>query len=290
MEVVERIESLQLRLDRWRKQSESIALVPTMGNLHGGHLRLVDQAARMGTHVLVSIFVNPAQFGPNEDFAAYPRSFEDDLDHLREHSVDLVFVPSTREIYPKSSFTSVCVPGISNILCGEFRPGHFSGVATIVLKLLNIVQPNVAVFGEKDFQQLLVIRQMVHDLNLRVEIESVATVRESDGLAMSSRNRYLALNEREIAPKLYRQLRLAADEIRSGVGNFDDLQERHARQLRDFGFRPDYFSVRNRADLSPASPGDCKLVLLAAAWLGQARLIDNHALDLQAALRTEESL
>ncbi|MGH8556263.1 MAG: pantoate--beta-alanine ligase [Methylococcales bacterium] len=276
MEVVETVESLRTRLDDWRKASERIVLVPTMGNLHDGHLKLVNEAARIGRRIVVSIFVNPAQFSESEDFASYPRSLDDDIRLLEEKPVDLLFNPATDAVYPESPYTSVTVPVLSDQLCGKYRPGHFSGVTTVVSKLFNMVQPDVAVFGEKDFQQLTIIRKMVADLNFPVRIESVATVRESDGLAMGSRNRYLSAHERQLAPYLYKQICEAAGQILAGITDFGDLERRHTIKLQEYGFRPDYVSVRRTSDLKPAESTDCELVILAAAWLGKARLIDNR--------------
>ncbi len=276
MQVVETVESLRTCLVAWRKASERIVLAPTMGNLHDGHLKLVDEAARIGSRIVVSIFVNPAQFSDGEDFASYPRSIDADIHLLAGKPVDLLFCPATEEIYPQKPYTSVTVPVLSDLLCGEYRPGHFSGVATIVSKLFNIIQPDAAVFGEKDFQQLTIIRKLVVDLNFPVRIESVETVREVDGLAMSSRNRYLSDHERQLAPFLYNQIREAARQILAGSIDFADLEHRQITKLQEYGFRPDYFSVRRTSDLKAAQPNDRELVILAAAWLGKARLIDNR--------------
>ncbi len=277
MEIIETIESLRIRVAEWRKAAERIALVPTMGNLHDGHLKLVDEAARNGERVVVSIFVNPAQFGEGEDFADYPRTFDEDARRLATKPADLIFAPPTEEVYPVKPFTHLTVPGLSDRLCGKHRPGHFSGVATIVLKFFNMVQPDVAVFGQKDFQQLMIVRKMTADLNVPVLIKSVETVREPDGLAMSSRNRYLSDQERRLAPNLYRLLCEAAAEIRAGTAEFGDLEQRNMIKLRKYDFRPDYFSVGRIQDLQPPGPGDRELIILAAAWLGNARLIDNQA-------------
>ncbi|MGR9106591.1 MAG: pantoate--beta-alanine ligase [Gammaproteobacteria bacterium] len=281
MEIVETIETLRGFSGKWRGAGERIVLVPTMGNLHAGHLKLVDEAAQIGERVVVSIFVNPAQFSEGEDFGDYPRTIDEDIQKLSEKPVDLVFAPATAEVYPRKSYTRVTVPDLSDILCGQFRPGHFSGVATVVLKLFNMVQPQTAVFGEKDFQQLCVIRRMVTDLDFPISIHSVATVREADGLAMSSRNRYLSLAERQLAPALYRLLREAAAEVFAGARNFRDLEARYTMKLRDLGLRADYFSISSVADLQPARAEDRDLVILAAAWLGKARLIDNQVVHLQ---------
>jgi pantoate--beta-alanine ligase len=251
-----------------------------MGNLHDGHLKLVEEAKRFGRRTVVSIFVNPAQFGEGEDFTTYPRSLDEDLRRLREKSVDLAFTPATHEVYPAKAYTTVTVPDLSDMLCGEHRPGHFSGVATIVAKLFNLVQPDAAVFGEKDFQQLTIIRRMAADLNIPVQIESVGTVREKDGLAMSSRNRYLTEDERPRAPLLYKQICEAESCILSGVSDYSGIERQQTIKLQELGFRPDYFSVRRASDLQPGRPGDRELVILAAAWLGKARLIDNKVVRL----------
>lgn len=281
MDVVATVDSLRFRLGQWRAAFERIVLVPTMGNLHDGHLKLVDEAARNGSRVVVSIFVNPAQFGAGEDFEAYPRTLDEDIRSLRERSVDLVFTPATEEVYPVDPFTRVTVPDLSDLLCGEHRPGHFTGVATVVLKLFNMVQPDVAVFGEKDFQQLMIIRKMVADLNVPVVVKSVETVREADGLAISSRNRYLSESHRRIAPNLYNALCEAAGQILAGANDFDELERLQTIKLRESGFKPDYFSIRRATDLTPARPLDRELVIFAAAWLGKARLIDNQVVRLE---------
>ncbi|MGH8477671.1 MAG: pantoate--beta-alanine ligase [Methylococcales bacterium] len=280
MEIVETVASLRICLEPWRKAAERIVLVPTMGNLHTGHLQLVDEARRLGQRIVVSVFVNPAQFGAGEDFQSYPRTLEEDIRMLRGKCVDLLFCPATQEIYPESPYTFVTVPVLSDLLCGKHRPGHFTGVTTVVAKLFNMVQPEVAVFGEKDIQQLTIIRKLVCDLNFPVRIESVATVREPDGLAMSSRNRYLTEQERRFAPMLYRQIQAAVQQILDGETDFASLEHRHRLEVRKYGFRPDYFSITRSTDLKPATPKDRELVILAAAWLGKVRLIDNRILRL----------
>jgi pantoate--beta-alanine ligase len=261
----------------WRRRGERIALVPTMGNLHAGHLHLVERARQVAQHVAVSIFVNPTQFGPNEDYAAYPRTLEADEARLTEAGVDVLFASTADEMYPGGTEGSarVEVPRLSDILCGAFRPGHFTGVATVVAKLFNIVQPDVAVFGEKDYQQLLVVRRMVLDLAMPIEVLSVPTVREPDGLAMSSRNGYLSAEERRRASLLYQALREAKVRIEGGVRDYASVEAGGLSRLRAAGFRPDYFSVRRANDLAAPAPDDAELVVLAAAWLGSTRLIDN---------------
>lgn len=276
MDQVERVAELRARVAAWRAASERVALVPTMGNLHQGHLTLVREARARADRVVVSIFVNPLQFGPGEDLAAYPRTLEDDMRQLDAEGCDLVFTPTPEVVYPRGQVgqTRVEVPGISDILCGASRPGHFVGVATVVCKLLNMVQPDVALFGEKDFQQLMVIRRMAADLDMPVEILGVPIVREADGLAMSSRNGYLTPGERERAPALYRVLSDAADGLRSGRA-VEAVEAAARERLAEAGLRPDYVSVRSAVDLSVPRPEDDRLVVLAAAYLGRARLIDN---------------
>lgn len=276
MEHSERLTDLRGRLNDWRAAGARIALVPTMGNLHAGHLTLIREARARADRVVATIFVNPLQFGPGEDLDAYPRTLDADRHQLAESGCDLLFTPGVAEMYPRgqSAQTGVEVPGLSDILCGATRPGHFRGVATVVCKLLNMVQPDVALFGEKDFQQLLVIRRMVEDLCIPVEILGIATVREPDGLAKSSRNGYLTDEERSRAPALQRALGQAAERLQAGVAPATAELEALAA-LDAAGLRPDYVSVRNAADLRPAGDGDQDLVVLGAAYLGRARLIDN---------------
>lgn len=270
------IPDLRGQVADWRGQGARIALVPTMGNLHAGHLTLVRSARALAGRVVVSIFVNPLQFGPSEDFAAYPRTLERDVEQLAAVGADLLFVPTVGAMYPRGQgdHTRVEVPGLSDILCGASRPGHFVGVATVVCKLLNLVQPDLALFGEKDFQQLLVIRRLVEDLSLPVEVHGLPTVREPDGLAMSSRNAYLEPAERALAPGLYRALQRAAERL-SGGCVVDEVETQGLRELAAGGLEPEYLSVRRVSDLAPPGPDDRDLVVLAAARLGRARLIDN---------------
>ncbi len=267
--------ALRERLAPWRRTGERIALVPTMGNLHAGHLQLVEAGRECADRVVVSIFVNPTQFGEGEDYASYPRTLEEDAQKLHEARTDLLFSPQPAEVYPQGSKTVVEVQELNKMLCGQFRPVHFNGVTTVVCKLLNMAQPDVALFGEKDFQQLQVIRRMVVDLDIPVEIVGVPTVREADGLAMSSRNDYLSAAERRIAPTLYRSLRAAKETIEAGGRDFRQMEQAQLAVLRQAGFNPDYFSIRRRSDLLLAEKQDVDLVILAAAWLGKARLIDN---------------
>jgi pantoate--beta-alanine ligase len=275
MYIIRAIPELRAILDDWRDQKLRLALVPTMGNLHAGHLRLVEVARAAGDRVLVTIFVNPIQFVAGEDYAEYPRTEAEDCRLLAEQGADLVFMPAVATMFPEGleRHTRVTVPELDNILCGAFRPGHFTGVATIVAMLLNLTQPQVAVFGEKDYQQLLVIRRLVGDLAIPVEIAGVPTVREADGLAMSSRNAYLSAEERRCAPLLYRTLIELADRIAAGRRDYPVLEEKAMQRLRAGGFRPEYVSVRDAGTLGPPASG--ALCILAAAWLGRARLIDN---------------
>lgn len=277
------IESLRRQIGAWRASGEQIRLVPTMGNLHRGHIRLVEQARQLtgSGRVIVTIFVNPLQFGAGEDFASYPRTLEQDRQLLQAAGADLLFVPSETVMYPKGrqGHTEVTVPGISNKLCGAHRPGHFTGVATVVCKLFNQVRPDVALFGEKDFQQLLVIRRMVADLDLAVEIIGVPTVREESGLALSSRNQYLGAEEKVRAAELYRTLRSVADALGRGDGDYAALEGQAIHRLAQAGFVPDYVSIRRSDDLHLPGADDRSLVILAAARLGKARLIDNLRLE-----------
>ncbi len=266
---------LQTAIKVWRLARESIAFVPTMGNLHAGHLQLVNVAKTKADRVIVSIFVNPTQFGINEDFDSYPRTEQEDKKSLKTAGADLLFLPPNTEIYTPDTQTIVSVTGISNRYCGASRPGHFDGVATIVCKLFNMVQPTIAVFGLKDFQQLTVIRIMVRDLNIPVQIIGVETVREPSGLAMSSRNGYLTAEEKAIAPLLYQSLINARDTILAKYLPYSKIEQQALGFLQQAGFQPDYFSICRRSDLDNARQEDTDLVLLTAARLGKTRLIDN---------------
>jgi pantoate--beta-alanine ligase len=248
-----------------------------MGNLHAGHVSLIEAARQHGERFIASIFVNPMQFGPNEDFAHYPRTPREDEHMLAAAGCSLMFMPDVAEIYPNGSerATRIEVPGLSRILDGEFRPGHFEGVSTVVAKLFHIVEPDVAVFGEKDFQQLTIIRRMVADLCMPVEIIGAPTVRDHDGLAMSSRNQYLTDAERALAPRIHAALQAAAQRLRAGDVDFASIERAGFQALENAGFRPDYFSVRKSEDLSKASALARELVILTAARIGKARLIDN---------------
>ena len=276
METVSSLADLRARIGSWRQAGHSIALVPTMGNLHDGHLSLLRQARACAARTVVSIFVNPIQFGRGEDYEKYPSTLAEDKNKLEKHGLDLLFTPDLDQLYPggTDADTRVNVPELSNILCGEFRPGHFSGVATVVAKLFANAQPDVALFGEKDYQQLLVIKRMVRDLCLPVEIVGMPIVREADGLAMSSRNAYLAPAERRQAPEIYHTLQAAAASLRQGA-DLKAIEREAMHRLEQAGFRPEYVSVRRSEDLRAPMPADTRLSILAAAWLGPARLIDN---------------
>jgi len=276
MDTVTSIAQVRERVRLWHRERRRIAFVPTMGNLHAGHLSLFHAGRRQGERFVASIFVNPMQFGPNEDFAHYPRTPREDERMLASAGCDLMFVPDVAEIYPQGFERSIRleVPQLSTMLEGEFRPGHLPGVATVVAKLFNIVEPDLAVFGEKDYQQLAVIRRMVADLCMPVEIVGAPTVREDDGLAMSSRNQYLTPAERQIAPRIFRELQHACARLVAGQSDFARIEASAIETLRSAGFHPDYFAVRAR-DLGPAPVDARELVVLAAARLGKARLIDN---------------
>ncbi|MHB0973822.1 MAG: pantoate--beta-alanine ligase [Thiobacillus sp.] len=252
------------------------ALVPTMGNLHAGHMSLVELAKRHGRPVVASIFVNPLQFGAGEDFERYPRTLAADCEKLAAAGCDLVFAPDVAEMYPvPQTFTVQPPASLANDLCGAFRPGHFSGVATVVLKLFNLVQPRVAVFGKKDFQQLRVIRELVRQFNLPIDILAGGTLREADGLAMSSRNAYLGASERIQAPHLQRELAAIVAAVQAGEREFEALCATAGRHLRMAGWRVDYIALRDAATLQAPTPDSTRLVVLGAAWLGSTRLIDN---------------
>jgi pantoate--beta-alanine ligase len=282
MLTIANISELRARLAAWRRQAASIALVPTMGNLHAGHMSLIEYARANATRVVVSIFVNPMQFNRAEDLAAYPRTLEEDCRQLRALDTDLAFIPTVDALYPRGmeNITRVEVPHLAYILEGASRPGHFAGVATIVTKLLTIVQPDMAVFGEKDYQQLLIVQRLVADLNLPGEIVGRPTVREPDGLAMSSRNGHLTAQERALAPGLHAALLDVGDHIRKGRSDYSWLERQAIHELQATGLRPDYVSIRRAYDLALPDAGDRDLVVLGAIWLGGTRLIDNIRLTL----------
>lgn len=282
MNTVKTIRELRAAVARARGEGKRIGFVPTMGNLHSGHAALVTKAAQRADFVVASIFVNPLQFGAGEDLDKYPRTLAADQERLLEAGCHLLFAPGVEEMYPEGMAvqTRVSVPQLSEGLCGASRPGHFDGVATVVSKLFNIVQPDLAVFGEKDFQQLAVIRAMVRDLNMPIQIIGEPTVRAEDGLALSSRNGYLTPEQRAAAPALYRTLREMADAIGKGQRDYPALLAQGQAQLVAGGFRPDYLEVRHALTLRPAMIDDRDLVILAAAYMGTTRLIDNLYLHL----------
>ncbi|MGH8672668.1 MAG: pantoate--beta-alanine ligase [Burkholderiales bacterium] len=271
MQIIPGIDALRRRLPRAKR----IAFVPTMGNLHDGHLALVKQARQNADCVVVSIFVNPLQFGPNEDYAHYPRSFAEDCVKLKALGTEFVFNPEAAEILGAEQRVFVELPAIANELEGAFRPGFFRGVATIVLKLFNIVQPATAVFGNKDYQQLHIVRLVTQQLNLPVKIVAVDTVRADDGVALSSRNGYLSADQRARAPRLYENLQRVGENIRNGDRGFEALESSARAELESGGWRVDYVSIRNADTLQSALPGDTRFVVLGAARLGETRLIDN---------------
>lgn len=272
MPVISTIAKLRERL----KDENAIAFVPTMGNLHEGHLQLMREAREHGSCVVASIFVNPLQFGPNEDFEQYPRTLNEDCAKLAG-LVDVVFAPSVNEMYPSRQTVYIELPQIASELCGAARPGHFRGMATVVLKLLNIVAPQVALFGKKDYQQLYLIRQMVAQLNLNVQVVGCETVRSADGLALSSRNQYLTDAERTEAPLLHQSLQTMKLRVLAGERNFEQLEHQVIQALTGRGWQVDYVAIRNQSDLMPASSEH--LVILIAARLGKTRLLDNVELD-----------
>jgi pantoate--beta-alanine ligase len=276
METATTVAAVRERVRLWRREGRRIAFVPTMGNLHAGHVSLIEAAARHGERFVASVFVNPMQFGPNEDFAHYPRTPREDERMLAAAGCHLLFIPDVAEIYPQglAGSTRIDVPELTTILCGKFRPGHFEGVATVVAKLFNIVEPDIAVFGEKDYQQLQVIRRMAADLCMPVQILGAPTVREPDGLAMSSRNQYLTPAERRLAPRIHEELERAAARLATGSADYAGIEAAGMEALASAGFQPDYFAVRRR-DLGAPHADSRELVVLTASRLGRARLIDN---------------
>ncbi|TXR54221.1 pantoate--beta-alanine ligase [Reinekea thalattae] len=277
MQVVDNLNDLRDKLSQVRAQGKRIAFVPTMGNLHQGHLSLIKKAKQHADFVVASIFINPTQFGESEDIDNYPKTLEEDKKHLIEDGCQLLYLPNKQIMYPQPDLTRVQVNHITTLHCGASRPGHFVGVATVVLKFFNQVQPDVAVFGLKDFQQFRVIEMMAENLFLPIEIIGVDTGRAEDGLAYSSRNNYLTAAERETAPTLYATLQKAAAQIQQG-DSFDQIIRQAKEALHQAGMTPDYFNISRQLDLEPASEEDSKLVILAAAFLGKARLIDNICL------------
>ena len=282
MLIIETLPLLRQQILRLRMEGKRVALVPTMGNLHDGHMKLVDEAKARADVVVVSIFVNPMQFDRPEDLARYPRTLQEDCEKLNKRKVDLVFAPSVKEIYPNGTetHTYVDVPGLSTMLEGASRPGHFRGVSTIVSKLFNLVQPDIACFGEKDFQQLALIRKMVADMGFDIEIVGVPIMRAKDDLALSSRNGYLTAEQRKIAPGLYKVLSSIADKLQAGERDLDEIITIAGQELNEKGFRADDIQIRDADTLLEVSETSKRAVILVAAWLGDARLIDNKMVEL----------
>jgi pantoate--beta-alanine ligase len=282
MDQANSISELRQYVQHWKDHKQSIAFVPTMGNLHDGHLSLIAKGQSLCDRSICSIFVNPMQFGPNEDFNHYPRTLTQDLEFLESIGCDLVYMPTASELYPKGleNITQVLVTDLTNIFEGAHRPGHFTGVATIVAKLFNIVKPDISVFGKKDFQQYCVIKKMTRDLNLDVEIIGQETTREDSGLATSSRNQYLSADQKVQAALIYQTLQEASNRISKGETNFSALELESIDRLEGAGFETDYFSVCNAETLMPATTEDKKLVILVTAQLGETRLLDNIEIDL----------
>ncbi|ENW9127684.1 pantoate--beta-alanine ligase [Escherichia coli] len=282
MLIIETLPLLRQQIRRLRMEGKRVALVPTMGNLHDGHMKLVDEAKARADVVVVSIFVNPMQFDRPEDLVRYPRTLQEDCEKLNKRKVDLVFAPSVKEIYPNGTetHTYVDVPGLSTMLEGASRPGHFRGVSTIVSKLFNLVQPDIACFGEKDFQQLALIRKMVADMGFDIEIVGVPIMRAKDGLALSSRNGYLTAEQRKIAPGLYKVLSSIADKLQAGERDLDEIIAIAGQELNEKGFRADDIQIRDADTLLEVSETSKRAVILVAAWLGDARLIDNKMVEL----------
>ena len=277
MKIFDQTGVLREQLDHLRAEGKTIGFVPTMGGLHEGHLSLVRHAKSVADAVVVSIFINPLQFGANEDLDAYPRMLEDDLQQLERLHTDVVFTPSPDTMYPLGleAQTKVLVPDLTTVLCGASRPGHFDGVSTVVCKLLNIVGPDTAVFGQKDLQQLLIIKRLVADLALPVRVIGHPTAREADGLAMSSRNTYLNEDQRATAPTLYQTLSEAAEAIKNGSRDYPALERGALTTLEEAGFAPDYIEIRRSTDLIRATHADKEIAIFGAARLGTTRLIDN---------------
>jgi len=280
--IIETLPMLRREVRRWRQDGKRIALVPTMGNLHDGHMTLVDEARANADIVVVSIFVNPMQFERADDLARYPRTLQEDCEKLNRRGVDLVFSPAPGDVYPQGlgEQTFVEVPGLSTLLEGASRPGHFRGVSTIVSKLFNLVQPDLACFGEKDYQQLALIRKMVADMGYDIDIVGVPTVRAKDGLALSSRNGYLTADERKIAPVVSKVMNGIAEKLSQGERHVDTLIAEAENALSDQGLQPDGLAIVDADTLRPLNVDSQRAVILMAAWLGKARLIDNQQVDL----------
>lgn len=279
MHIVHTVAQVREIVRGWRQSGQTVGFVPTMGNLHDGHISLINRAQQHSDRVVASIFVNPTQFGPNEDFDRYPRTLDADSQALDAVGTDLLFAPSVDAMYPLGqNQTWVDVDGLGNYLCGASREGHFRGVTTVVSRLFNIVQPDVAVFGEKDFQQLAILRRMTEELLFPIEIIGAPTSRESDGLARSSRNGFLSASERALAPQLYQNLEAIRSALEAGEQNFQQLAEQHSQQLNAAGFEVDYLTIANARTLAPAATNDTDLVVAVAAKIGSTRLIDNVTL------------
>jgi len=280
--IIETLPLLRQHIRRLRQEGKRIALVPTMGNLHDGHMKLVDEAKLRADVVVVSIFVNPMQFDRQDDLVRYPRTLQEDCEKLNKRKVDFVFAPAPADIYPQGTEgqTYVDVPGISTMLEGASRPGHFRGVSTIVSKLFNLVQPDIACFGEKDYQQLQLIRKMVADMGYDIEIVGVPTVRAKDGLALSSRNGYLTADQRKIAPGMSKVMNAIADKLQAGERDIEELVALAEQQVNEAGFRADDIQIRDADTLLDVTESSQHAVILMAAWLGQARLIDNKVVEL----------
>ena len=283
MQVVNTVAELRQQVQAWKSKQEKIAFVPTMGNLHAGHLALVKHAHTCGNKIVCSIFVNALQFDRDKDLQAYPLTPEQDLEALKSEDVDLVFMPEHDDVYAEKHKPKKVIPKhpINQELCGEYRPGFFDGIVEVVARLFDMVAPDVAVFGEKDFQQLVIIKLLVEDLRLPIKIESVATQREEDGLAYSSRNVYLSSEERAKARHLYAALKHVKTQIESGFNDFEALEQQAMGQLSLAGFQPDYVAIRDAEDLGNPEYATDSIVILGAAWLGKARLIDNLLLQIR---------
>lgn len=282
MLIIETLPLLRQQIRRWRHEGKRIALVPTMGNLHDGHIKLVDTAKASADIVVVSIFVNPMQFDRPDDLARYPRTLQEDCEKLNRRGIDMIFAPAAQEIYPEGmeEHTTVNVPVLSEMLEGASRPGHFRGVSTVVSKLFNLVQPDVACFGEKDFQQLTIIRKMVADMGYDIDIIGVPTVRAKDGLALSSRNSALTSDQRKVAPLLHKVMQNIAQRLRDGMRDTSQLLAAAELELSGKGFRADNLQIRDADTLQPLNDDTERAVILMAAWLGQPRLIDNLQVEL----------
>ncbi len=282
MQHVSTVSALRAEINAWRQRDLQVAFVPTMGNLHEGHLSLVTEARKLADRVVTSIFVNPLQFDDKADLSVYPRTLDQDIQQLTSVECDLVFTPSAETMYPDGmdKHTIITVPGMDDKLCGRSRPGHFDGVATVVAKLFNMVRADIAVFGEKDYQQLLLIKKMVVELNIPIKIIGLPTFREQNGLAMSSRNQYLTPQQRNQAASLYRILNDIKTKLEKGESKFAILEQKAREELQNLGFDPDYVEIRQAGNLELAKQSDKALRILLAARLGKARLIDNIACDL----------